>query len=1198
MGTGNTLRLASLGDGRERFVLPTDPPAGEDGLLTDSAAAELQFGVGPLAVTNARGGFVAFCEEGPRPRVHVHSLKTLESVATLVRQEGSEDAPGASDTDSGPTLAFAALAFSRCGTRLVVVEREPQRRLSLWAWQEGELLVEKQDVGHDVAEVSLNPLNSDQLVTSGSGGLAFWTVERVYHRLYFTGVASVPGVLEPHCHYWNPLGGVWVGCLGGELLLYRFNAVEPEPALCEPFPGPLRSMVVTGKHLIVAGEGVPITWLNLAGIEGEDLDALAVDRGETPAAGVATAEGGGRGALADRSGSVKLEHALSEGNLAPGRGRSESDASWPTGGDGDPSKGSTAAGRAPGDGAVKEPMRAVYELDPGRNTQRLALNQSFTSMLVLGSQNTLFLVDNLDPSSDLEPEMYSVGEFHEGPVRGIASLPDSYFFATAGDDGTLRVWDMIKRKLAGKRLFVFPQTCEASSHKPPPGCPPLLASGGANGVVRLEACADPSDPVVTARAVLHRGPVEALAFSNWGERLASLGKEDGRLFFQSVGSGGRSKPLVFLDLAGEGEVLAMAWIKHGAPGGGGLPNGGLVLSCASGDLLLVGAPALDARGTGPAGLQLSTEHCPTRRMSVAVPVASLAFGSGMSEGVLFSLGMDGMARRFPGLGVPEAWIEGAAIEPDAESPGHLKRGVILTTNFGEVFATASADGSVSLRPSDHWHDGAVQSQDASATWILSQERLHSIAGGGASGVTLSHNEQRLLSCGLDGSVFCQIMPSAPEDLEPSSPPPSATDADGGALQEMDVVDEAGELSIMDAVARGVAGDEGPGDASSAQGAQLRQGLSRIRDSLAAMKSANAGASAAEQLDTNEFVVDTEMVELSAKATQETVNSLQADIRREILHTEALTHRIREPCWEGMESKGLSLFSFEEAGPVVHEFHTVRDPKAAHALRRVKFLRRVEQLECSWHQAQGSRRGRSQAQIAQAGRPDAISQDPESAGEAGEAENPGSVGASSGGARPETAGTSSKADADKAAEGASGKDNVEAAAATSAKEKAGKTKDQPAEDSEGPLGVDWAQVGGAPMPEEPRAEWEALPTRGEDEPKLQVPMSSEDLLYRNVELAADSRRRKQWVLLWGAAREVRRRFNGVLAEMYLQKGKARAKVSGAQDRMQEVAADLSRLAAQDRIAAARHPSLNAGDSVSGGGVRPRLSRGRVHPGGML
>ena len=126
MGTGNTLRLASLGDGRERFVLPTDRPAGEDGLLTDSAAAELQFGVGPLAVTNARGGFVAFCEEGPRPRVHVHSLKTLESVATLVRQEGSEDAPGASDADSGPTLAFAALAFSRCGTRLVVSSASPR----------------------------------------------------------------------------------------------------------------------------------------------------------------------------------------------------------------------------------------------------------------------------------------------------------------------------------------------------------------------------------------------------------------------------------------------------------------------------------------------------------------------------------------------------------------------------------------------------------------------------------------------------------------------------------------------------------------------------------------------------------------------------------------------------------------------------------------------------------------------------------------------------------------------------------------------------------------------------------------------------------------------------------------------------------------------------------------------------------------
>jgi len=1137
VGTGNTLRLASLGDGRERFVLPTDPPVGEDGLLTASAATELQFGVGPLAVTNARGGFVAFCEEGPRPRVHVHSLKTLESVATLVRQEGSEDGdgtPGTPEADSGPTLAFAALAFSRCGTRLVVVEREPQRRLTVWAWEEGELLVEKQDVGHDVAEVSFNPLNSDQLVTSGSGGLAFWTVERVYHRLYFTGVASVPGVLEPHCHCWNPLGGVWVGCLGGELLLYRFNAVEPEPALCEPFPGPLRSMVVTGKHLIVAGEGVPITWLNLAGLEGEDLDALAADRGETPATTAATAEGGARGTLAERSGSVGLEHALSEGKFAPGLGRSESDASRALGDDGEPLKGGAAAGRTPGDGAVKELMRAVYELDPGRNTHRLALNQSFTSMLVLGSQNTLFLVDNLDPSSDLEPEMYSVGEFHEGPVRGIASLPNSYFFATAGDDGTLRVWDMIKRKLAGKRQFVFPQTCVASPRQPPPGCPPLLASGGANGVVRLVACADPSAPVVTARAVLHQGPVVALAFSYWGERLASLGKEDGRLFFQSVGAGGRAKPLGFLDLVGEGEVLAMAWMKQGAQGGGGLPNGGLALSCASGDLLLVEAPALDARGTGPAGLKLSTEHCPMRRVSVAVPVASLAFGSGMSEGILFSLGMDGMARRFPGLGDPGAWVEGSALEPDAESPGHLKRGVILTTNFGEVFATASADGSVSLRPSDHWHQGAVQSQDASATWVLSQERLHSIAGGGASGVTLSHNEHRLLSCGLDGSVFCQIMPSAPEDLEPSSPPPSASDAASGDLQEVDVVDETGELSITDAAARGVMGDEGPGDAGSAQGAELRQGLSRIRDSLAALKSANAGASAAEQLETNEFVVDTEMVELSAKATQETVNSLQADIRREILHTEALTHRIREPCWEGMESKGLSLFSFEEAGPVVHEFHTVMDPKAAHALRRVKFLRRVEQLECSWHQAQGSRRGLSQAQIAQAGRPDAMSQDAESAGEAGEAETQGTVGAGPGGARPETAGTSSKtgADDDKAAEGASGKETVEAAAAVSAKEKAGKTKDQPVEDSEGTLGGDWAQVGGAPMPEEPRAEWEALPTTGEEEPKLQVSVRSEDLLYRNVELAADSRRRKQWVLLWGAAREARRRFNGVLSEMHI------------------------------------------------------------------
>ncbi|MGJ6968570.1 nSTAND1 domain-containing NTPase [Streptosporangium sp. G11] len=331
-----------------------------------------------------------------------------------------------------------------------------------------------------------------------------------------------------------------------------------------------------------------------------------------------------------------------------------------------------------------------------------------------------------------------------GKVCGAVFSPDGRLLATSSGDGTIRVWKVNGRGLAGNPVVLRGHDGEAWS----PAFSPdgrYLAAGGIDGTVRLWDLTGADAPEVLRG---HKGPVWNVSFSPDGRRLADAG-DDGTVRVWDLAGGDAPEVL----RGHEGRVLGVVFSPDGrslATGGGDGtvrlwdPEGGTRPTVLRGH-----ENSVEGVAFSPDGRRLASASTDgTVRMWDVVP-GDGSFGvrrghdgsskvlrghDGTVEGVAF--GRDGRVASVGNDGTVHVWGAGGTIAP-----------LVLSGHRGTVWSAAfSPDGRTLASASD---DGTVRMWDVVAAGDATIVRGHT---GEVWSAELSPDGRRVASAGSDGTI--------------------------------------------------------------------------------------------------------------------------------------------------------------------------------------------------------------------------------------------------------------------------------------------------------------------------------------------------------------------------------------------------------------------------------------------------------------
>ena len=879
---------------------------------------------------------MAYAESGSRdPTIRVHALDTLAPVAALEGCASSE---------------VTALAFSRDGRFLAVASALPDLALTLRDARTGHPVVRAQ-LSSEAASIAFNPFDAHELlvthvpggVLSPHPGVTLHVVRQSHgeppavrlRELRVDAVGVAPSALVAAA--WSPERTVYLGTDAGALLVVHpdtGDVVPPPPHVAESVAADLRARGIGVRGGARAPDGATFAWATIP--DGAPVRGFAFAKTRVAIAG-------------GRDGAVRFHaHARTRRRAVE----------------------------------TEVPARLVKTLGmpggEGEETTSVAFSPTFESAVVTTTQRGVYLVTGLldddgpiseragagmETIGEAEEEAeedtdagagYSgsgssesgssgsrravkIGDYHDGAATGAAALVDGGV-ATCGVDGTLRGWNLDGASSASSPSWIRRVASSHAAMAASAGGSAAVVVASTLGVLRVfdarGGAARGAVPGLSLRARLSATAPDALAMNPAGTRVAFVAAE-GRCWFVDVFDAGRATTArVVGNLALPfPRAVAAAWIADDR----------LLVSGRDGELASVRAP--------PAGAESAAE---ARVVYAQTDVALVAMAASSSDGDassarIVAVGADRTLRAYdvPDDSDAEAWRPEASLAASSTAPdrlGKIVAGAGLATNArGDASATAGADGRVVA-----W--GGERGVGGGATHARA---VHDAVGGGANALVVTR-DGKLASAGADGAVCAFVAPGFAPVEHTSTTKTSTTSAAATALDVVpDVPDDAEEATV--AASGEVAGEAAAevdaatltGEISAAAAAARDEAAAKIANLARRLEDTIARNDAADEMTRiprEELLMDETFRAQLVEEGERRVEEVRMRVLRENLRTEYAASKIKEACWDTMETRGAAVVALAVPGLAVHRYPLPLEDKAARLGRRVAFLRRVEMAE--------------------------------------------------------------------------------------------------------------------------------------------------------------------------------------------------------------------------------------------------------------
>ncbi|KAA6420486.1 MAG: hypothetical protein FRX49_09647 [Trebouxia sp. A1-2] len=736
-------------------------------------------------------------KQGLAPQLHIHNTSDLSLLQKITW---------------GTQAGYVAIAFSGDGKRLAAVEQEQNSRLVVWDWQESTPLFTGES-DHAVSQLSFHPSDPDLLCTVGDSGLSLWHVDKHAGQSQLQQVPVQMSGLEPTSYAWLPQS-LYIGCASGSVVIVdtvtasKTRQQAQRSSQAGAVPGP-----ALGPQPV------------------EDLPGLGTAE-ETSLPVVAALEYGGQ-LIHIEALAVNKDCVAVAGHCPIIRLFSHSD------------KGGS--------------LSLLHELDLCVvGISSLAFGGTHHTSLAVGSMEATTHMVQLTHSDDglpQPPQVSQLGQYHVGKVHASGALPDSRHIATAGEDGSIRLWNVYTHRCTAKRTFSSAQLCLASSMKTS-----LVALGSDSGVVRLIDAAAPSLTVVF-RARLCEGPITCMAFSPDAKALAVVAGN--RVWFVGLGSVPKvAKAVGYTEVPAP--VLSIAWVQQAKPP--------LLLVSLAPQTLLGLSPDLASAAQG-GGLRLSAAAVPSASLSLDQPLLHMVTPAASTDAAPVILGMS-----------PDRILKRYTLPKEAA-------GALSTSTSGQLLLVGSADGSLMVQPCR---------LDPSSP-RTSQPVLHDMWAGGISSVSFSATGEHCLTAGLDGAVLLHTMQESGQAHLSQLPvqAPALGDA-----QDMDILDDDAEATEEVRHAESLK-QQPTQEALLAQQNTLDK-LASIHEHAQQLLHQNEQAAQREQLPHQDLVVDVVGMGRLKALGESRVAALRESILRAGLEQTIIWGRLKELGWDCMQVHQTTL----------------------------------------------------------------------------------------------------------------------------------------------------------------------------------------------------------------------------------------------------------------------------------------------------